>query len=123
MDGIRNNFSIFNLLSEVKMTFKQTVYSFVVALIVVAVTLFALQNFQDVNVAIPFVGVFHTKLFVVIVFSFIAGFLTAGILSLLLKIITLPETLKKKRKVKGEAGPVPEVGENSKEKNSGEGNV
>ncbi len=105
------------------MTFKQTVYSFLVALIVVAVTLFALQNFQDVNVAIPFVGVFHTKLFVVIVFSFLAGFLTAGILSLLLKIITLPETLKKKRKVKSETGPISEISKSSKEENPSKGNV
>jgi len=105
------------------MTFKQTVYSFIVALIVIAVTLFALQNFQDVNVAIPFVGVFHTKLFVVIVFSFIAGFLTAGVLSLLLKIITLPETIKKKRKVKSETGSISETSEDSKEEKPSERDV
>jgi uncharacterized integral membrane protein len=72
------------------MTLKQNLYAILIALIVVGVSLFALYNFQDVDVTVPFVGVFHTKLFVVIVFSFTAGFLTAGFLSLVFKIF-LPE--------------------------------
>ncbi|WP_083797273.1 lipopolysaccharide assembly protein LapA domain-containing protein [Thermovibrio ammonificans] len=104
------------------MTLKQNVYAIIVTLIVGGVTLFALQNFQDVNVTIPFVGVFHTKLFVVIVFSFLAGFLTAGFLSLIMKLFALPTTIKRKRR-KGEAGPVSEAGTDSKEEESGQGAV
>ena len=74
------------------MTLKQNIYFLIVAIIVIAVTLFALQNFQDVDVTIPFVGVFHTKIFVVVVFSFLAGFLAAGLLSLILKIFSIHRT-------------------------------
>jgi len=102
------------------MTFKQNVYSVVVALIVAGVTLLSLQNFQDVDVTIPFVGVFHTKLFVVIVFSFLAGFLTAGFISLILKIFTIPLSLKRKS---GEAGQLPETVKDSQEEKSGKGTV
>jgi uncharacterized integral membrane protein len=105
------------------MTLKQNIYSLIVALIVVGVTLFALQNFQDVDVTIPFVGVFHTKVFVVIVFSFSAGFLTAGFLSLILKIFTLPSTLKERKRRSGETGPVSETLKDSQEKESGKGTV
>jgi uncharacterized integral membrane protein len=103
------------------MTLKQNVYAVIVAAIVLGVTLFALQNFQDVDVSVPFVGVFHTKLFVVIVFSYIAGFLTAGFLSLILKIFSLPSNLKKRRKV--EDRPVPQAQPGGKEESSGEGDV
>jgi len=105
------------------MTFKQNVYASLIALIVVGVTLLSLQNFQDVDVTIPFVGVFHTKLFVVIVFSFLAGFLTAGFLSLILKIFTFPSTLKERKRRSGETGPVPETLKGSQEENSGKGTV
>ncbi len=96
------------------MTLKQNFYAVLVAIIVVGVTLFALQNFQDVSVTIPFLGEFKTKLFVVIVFSFLSGFLTAGFLSLILKIFSLPSKMRKKEK-KGETGSVSEVGKDSKE--------
>jgi len=96
------------------MTLKQNFYAVLVAVIVIGVTLFALQNFQDVSVTIPFVGEFKTKLFVVIVFSFLAGFLTAGFLSLILKIFSLPSKIRKKEK-SVETGSVPETGKNSKE--------
>ena len=100
------------------MTLKQNFYAVLVAVIVVGVTLFALQNFQDVDVTIPFVGEFKTKLFVVIVFSFISGFLTAGFLSLILKIFSLPSKMRKKEK-SVEAGSVSEAVEDSeKEKRS-----
>ena len=95
------------------MTLKQNFYAVLVAVIVVGVTLFALQNFQDVNVTIPFVGEFKTKLFVVIVFSFISGFLTAGFLSLILKIVSLPSKMRKKEKTV-ETGSVPETVEGGK---------
>ena len=98
------------------MTFKQFFYSSLMALIVVAVTLFALKNFQDVEVVIPFLGTFHTKVFVVVVFSFLAGFITSGLLSIILKIFSLPSNLKKRKK--SEIGSVPESIKNSKEKNS-----
>lgn len=97
------------------MTLKQNFYAVLMAVIVIGVTLFALQNFQDVNVTIPFIGEFKTKLFVVIVFSFISGFLTAGFLSLILKIFTLPSKMKKKEK-SVEAGSIPETGKSGKEK-------
>ena len=96
------------------MTLKQNFYAILVAVIVIGVTLFALQNFQDVNVTIPFVGEFKTKLFVVIVFSFISGFLTAGFLSLILKIVSLPSKMRKKEKTV-EAGSVPETVKGSEE--------
>ena len=105
------------------MTFKQNVYASLIALIVVGVTLLSLQNFQDVDVTIPFVGVFHTKLFVVIVFSFLAGFLTAGFLSLILKMFTFPSTLKERKRRSSETGPVPETLKDSQEENSGKGTV
>ena len=97
------------------MTLKQNFYAVLVAVIVTGVTLFALQNFQDVSVTIPFIGEFKTKLFVVIVFSFLAGFLTAGFLSLILKIFSIPSRIRKKEK-SVETGSVPETGKNSKEK-------
>ncbi|WP_163327910.1 lipopolysaccharide assembly protein LapA domain-containing protein [Desulfurobacterium thermolithotrophum] len=93
-----------------------------VALIVIGVTLFALYNFQDVSVTIPFVGMFHTKVFVVIVFSFVAGFLAAGFLSLILKIFSIPSNIKSKRK-EGEIGSVSQTITNSKEEKSGKGTV
>ncbi len=96
------------------MTLKQNLYAILVAAIVGGVTLFALQNFQDVNVTIPFVGEFKTKLFVVIVFSFLAGFLAAGFLSLILKIFSLPSKMRKKEK-SVETGSVPETGKSDKE--------
>jgi len=95
------------------MTLKQNFYATLVAVIVIGVTLFALQNFQDVNVTIPFVGEFKTKLFVVIVFSFLAGFLTAGFISLILQIFSLPSKLKREKSV--ENRPVSEVGTSGKE--------
>ncbi len=100
------------------MTLKQYFYSVVVTLIVVGVSLFALQNFQDVNVAIPFVGNFKTKLFIVIVFSFFSGFLTAGFISLLFKLFSVPSMLKKKGETKVEVGSVPESGKDSEEEES-----
>ncbi len=103
------------------MTLKQYFYSVVVTAIVVGVTLFALQNFQDVEVAIPLVGVFKTKLFVVIVFSFFSGFLTAGFLSLLFKIFSIPSNIRKKREERVEVRPVSKSGEGSKEEESGKG--
>jgi uncharacterized integral membrane protein len=103
------------------MTFKQNVYALIIAVIVVGVSLFALQNFQDVDVSVPFVGVFHTKLFVVIVFSFIAGFLTAGFLSLILKIFSIPSNLRRKRQ--SEDRPVPQAQQGGKEESSGKGDV
>jgi len=103
------------------MTLKQNIYAVIVAVIVLGVTLFALQNFQDVDVSVPFVGVFHTKLFVVIVFSYIAGFLTAGFLSLILKIFALPSNLRRKKKV--EDRPVPQAQPSGKEEKSGQGDV
>ena len=103
------------------MTLKQNVYAVIVAAIVLGVTLFALQNFQDVDVSVPFVGVFHTKLFVVIVFSYIAGFLTAGFLSLILKIFSLPSNLKKRRKV--EDRPVSQAQPGGKEESPSKGDV
>lgn len=96
------------------MTLKQNFYAVLVAVIVGGVTLFALQNFQDVNVTIPFLGEFKTKLFVVIVFSFLSGFLTAGFLSLILKIFSLPSKIRKKEK-RVEDRSVPESGKDSKE--------
>jgi len=96
------------------MTLKQNFYAVLVAVIVGGVTLFALQNFQDVNVTIPFLGEFKTKLFVVIVFSFLSGFLTAGFLSLILKIFSLPSKIRKKEK-RVEDRPVPESSKDSKE--------
>ncbi len=96
------------------MTLKQNFYAVLVAVIVVGVTLFALQNFQDVNVTIPFLGEFKTKLFVVIVFSFLSGFLTAGFLSLILKIFSLPSKMRKKEK-RVEDRSVPEGSKDSKE--------
>ena len=104
------------------MTLKQNIYFLIVAIIVIAVTLFALQNFQDVDVTIPFVGVFHTKIFVVIVFSFLAGFLAAGLLSLILKIFSIPSNIRSKRK-KSATGPVSETVKDSKEEKSGKGAV
>lgn len=95
------------------MTLKQNFYATLVAVIVIGVTLFALQNFQDVVVTIPFVGEFKTKLFVVIVFSFFAGFLAAGFISLILQIFSLPSKFKKEKKV--ENRPVPEVSKGGKE--------
>ncbi len=103
------------------MTLKQNVYALMIAIIVAGVSLFALQNFQDVNVSVPFVGVFHTKLFVVIVFSYIAGFLTAGFLSLILKIFSIPSNLRRKRQV--EDRPVPKAKQGGKEESSGKGDV
>jgi uncharacterized integral membrane protein len=105
------------------MTLKQYFYSVVVTLIVLAVSLFALQNFQDVEVTIPFVGVFKTKLFVVIVFSFFSGFLTAGFLSLIFKIFSIPSNIKKKREKNVENRPVSKGSENSKEEESGKGTL
>jgi uncharacterized integral membrane protein len=102
------------------MTLKQNFYALLVALIVVGVSVFALQNFQDVDVTVPLVGVFHTKLFVVIVFSFTAGFLTAGFLSLILKIFSLPSNIRRKRV---ENRPVSEGGKDSQEEKSGKGIV
>jgi uncharacterized integral membrane protein len=97
------------------MTLKQYFYSVVVTLIVVGVSLFALQNFQDVNVTIPFVGIFKTKLFMVIVFSFFSGFLTAGFISLLFKLFSVPSKFRKKEEKKLEVRPIPQNGEDSKE--------
>ena len=105
------------------MTLKQNVYAVLIAIIVGGVSLFALQNFQDVNVSIPFVGTIHTKLFVVIVFSFLAGFLTAGFLSLILKLFSLPSNLKKRREKSGEVGPVPKTVKDSKEESPNQGAV
>ena len=104
------------------MTLKQNIYFLIVAIIVVAVTLFALQNFQDVDVTIPFVGVFHTKIFVVVVFSFLAGFLEAGLLSLVLKIFSIPSNIRSKRK-ESAAGSVSETVKDSEEEKSGKGTV
>jgi len=104
------------------MTLKQNIYFLIVAIIVIAVTLFALQNFQDVDVTIPFVGVFHTKIFVVIVFSFLAGFLAAGLLSLILKIFSIPSNIRSKRK-KSATGSVSETVKDSEEEKSGKGTV
>ncbi|WP_142934409.1 lipopolysaccharide assembly protein LapA domain-containing protein [Balnearium lithotrophicum] len=103
------------------MTLKQYFYSVVVTSIVLAVSLFALQNFQDVEVTIPFIGVFKTKLFVVIVFSFFSGFLTAGFLSLIFKIFSIPSNIKRKREKNVEDRPVSKGSENSKEEKSGKG--
>ena len=103
------------------MTFKQNLYSIIVAVIVVGVSLFALQNFQDVDVSVPFVGVFHTKLFVVIVFSFVSGFLTAGFLSLILKIFSIPSNLK--RRGQSEDRPVSQVKQGGKEEKLSKGDV
>ena len=87
------------------MSLRQNIYAVLVALIVLCVTIFALENFQDVDVTIPFVGIFHTKLFVVIVFSFFLGLLTAGFLSLVLKILSLPALF---RRESSETGHVSE---------------
>ncbi len=103
------------------MTFKQTVYSVIVAAIVIGVSLFALQNFQDVNVSVPFVGTFHTKLFLVIVLSFFSGFLTASFMSLLLKLFSLPSNIRRKKRV--EDRPVFKELPNSKEKELSQGIV
>jgi len=102
------------------MTFKQTIYSVIVAAIVIGVSLFALQNFQDVNVSVPFVGTFHTKLFLVIVLSFFFGFLTASFISLLIKLFSLPSNIRRK---KVENRPVPKELSNSKEKEISKGAV
>ncbi len=104
------------------MTLKQNFYAVVIAVIVIGVTLFALHNFQDVEVTIPLIGVFRTKVFVVIVFSFIAGFLTAGFLSLLFKIFSIPSNIRKKRE-RGEDRSISEAGKSGKEENSGQGAV
>ncbi|WP_457677725.1 hypothetical protein [Thermovibrio sp.] len=102
------------------MTLKQNLYAIIIAFIVVGVSLFALQNFQDVNVSVPFVGVFHTKLFVVIVFSYVAGFLTAGFLSLILKIFSIPSNLRRRRV---EDRPVPQAKQSGKEAEPSQGDV
>ena len=94
------------------MSFRQNIYAIFVALIVLCITIFALKNFQDVDVTIPFIGVFHTKLFVVIVFSFFLGFLTAGFLSLVLKILSLPTIF---RRGSRETGHISEGIKNGKE--------
>ena len=104
------------------MTLKQNIYFLILAIIAIAVTLFALQNFQDVDVTIPFVGVFHTKIFVVVVFSFLAGFLAAGLLSLILKIFSIPSNIRSKRK-ESAAGSVSETVKDSEEEKSGKGTV
>ncbi len=104
------------------MTLKQNVYAVIVAIIVVGVTLFALQNFQDVDVSIPFIGSFHTKLFVVIVFSFILGFMTASFLSLILRIFSIPSAMREKRR-ESASGQVSQVGSGDKEEGSGKGTV
>jgi uncharacterized integral membrane protein len=104
------------------MTLKQNIYFLIMAIIVIAVTLFALQNFQDVDVTIPFVGVFHTKIFVVVVFSFLAGFLAAGLLSLVLKIFSIPSNIRNKRK-NSATGSVSETVKDSEEEKSGKGTV
>ncbi len=101
---------------------KQNVYAIIIAVIVVGVTFFALQNFQDVNVSIPFVGNFHTKLFVVIVFSFVLGFMTASFLSLILRIFSIPSAIRDKRR-EGASGHVSQAGSDSKEKDAGKGTV
>ena len=97
------------------MTLKQNFYALLVASIVIGVSVFALQNFQDVEVTIPFLGEFKTKLFVVIVVSFFSGFLTAGFLSLILKIFSLPSKIKNREK-SVEAGSVSQSVEGSEEK-------
>lgn len=104
------------------MTLKQNLYFIVIATIVVAVTLFALQNFEDVDVTIPVIGIFHTKIFVVVVFSFLAGFLTAGLLSLILKLFSIPSNIKNKRENSANR-PVSEAVKDSEEEKSGKGTV
>ncbi|WP_457567858.1 hypothetical protein [Desulfurobacterium sp.] len=97
------------------MTFKQLLYSVFIAAIVICVSLFALSNFQDVNVVIPFVGAYRTKLFMLIIVSYIAGFLTAAFLSLLTRLFSISF----RRGKKSEDRPVSETFKDSEKKESG----
>ncbi|WP_022846219.1 MULTISPECIES: lipopolysaccharide assembly protein LapA domain-containing protein [unclassified Desulfurobacterium] len=101
------------------MTFKQLLYSIFIAAIVIAVSLFALSNFQDVNVVIPFVGAYKTKLFMLIIISYIAGFLTAAFLSLLTRLFSISF----RRGKKSENRSVSETFKDNKEEKSGEDTV
>ncbi|OMH40993.1 hypothetical protein [Desulfurobacterium indicum] len=101
------------------MTFKQLIYSIFIAAIVIAVSLFALSNFQDVNVVIPFIGAYKTKLFMLIVVSYIAGFLTAAFLSLLTRLFSISF----RRGKKSEDRSVSETFKSGKEEKSGEDTV
>ena len=98
------------------MSFKQILYSIFVAAIVLAVSLFALMNLQDVTVVIPFFGEYPTKLFMLIVVSYIAGFLTAAFISLLARIFSIPSRRRKER----EDRSVSETVKSGKEEESGE---
>ncbi|SNR58539.1 lipopolysaccharide assembly protein LapA domain-containing protein [Desulfurobacterium atlanticum] len=98
------------------MSLKQVLYSVFVAALILAVSLFALMNLQDVTVVIPFLGEYQTKLFMLIVVSYIAGFLTAAFLSLLTRLFSIPSRRKKER----ENRPVSETVKSGETKESGE---
>jgi Na+(H+)/acetate symporter ActP len=93
------------------MGFRSFLFFVSVAFVCAVVTLLAVKNFQDVSVFIPLYGTIRTKLFAVIIFSFLAGFLFAVILSL----ITKPFHRKK-----NEVRPVPEINKNSKKERTSE---
>ncbi len=72
------------------MTFRQIVYTLIILAIIVGVTFFAVSNFQDVDATIPLIGTFHTKLFVVIVLSFAAGYLSSSLIAFLSRLLSRP---------------------------------
>jgi len=78
------------------MSFKQVIYTLLILVIIVGVTFFAVSNFQDVDATIPLVGTFHTKLFVVIVLSFAAGYFTSSLISFLTRLLSRKEKVKEK---------------------------
>jgi len=78
------------------MSFKQVIYTLLILVIIVGVTFFAVSNFQDVDATIPFVGTFHTKLFVVIVLSFAAGYFAGSLISFLTRLLSRKEKVKER---------------------------
>jgi len=95
---------------EDAMTLRQIVYTLIILAIIIGVTFFAVSNFQDVDATIPLIGTFHTKLFVVIVLSFAAGYFSSSLIAFLSRLLSRPEkrkTEKEESEVDVENRPVP----------------
>ncbi len=96
------------------MTLKQFFYTGMIVVVVFLVAVFAVSNYQNVIVSIPFMGSYKTKLFLVIIAAYFAGFFTAAFLSLISRL--LPSNRRKKQV---ESGPVSPSGSPDKKEGNG----
>ncbi len=97
------------------MGLKRDIYAVFLVLIIVGISFLAMENLQDVDVTVPYIGFFHTKLFIVMISSFILGFLTSEVFSLLIRLFSIPSNLREKH----ENRSIPKTVEDSQEKKQG----